>query len=138
VQTNEKGSISEAAVLAALVKAGYPVLVPWGVARYDLVIETSEGFKKVQVKTGRIKDGTLHFNAYSMTGNGRHTYSTEEVDLFGVYCPDLDRVYLVPHLGKHAPVLRIDPSMNGQEKGIRWAKDFELSFAEKGGQMTGR
>ena len=51
-----------------------------------------------------------------------------EIDLFAVYCADLDRLYAVPI--EVAPegqcFLRVDRPANNQEVGIRWAKDFEV------------
>jgi hypothetical protein len=51
-----------------------------------------------------------------------------EADLFLIYCPELERIYAVPV--DEAPAshgyLRVDPTRNGQEEGIRWARDFEL------------
>ena len=51
-----------------------------------------------------------------------------EIDLFAVYCPENDGVYLVP--SEEAPLrgmyLRVDESRNRQNKRVRWAKDYEL------------
>jgi hypothetical protein len=51
-----------------------------------------------------------------------------EVDLFIVYCPDTDRVYVIP--AEDVPArgmwLRIDPPRNNQRKRVRWACDYEL------------
>ena len=51
-----------------------------------------------------------------------------KVDVFGVYSPDTDRVYLVPANGlpRRSCYLRLTPTRNGQTAGVRWADDFEL------------
>jgi hypothetical protein len=51
-----------------------------------------------------------------------------EVDFFGVYCPETDRVNLVPveAVGKWEGFLRIDATKNKQSKRIRWAAEYEL------------
>jgi hypothetical protein len=51
-----------------------------------------------------------------------------EVDLFLVYCPQTDRVYALSpdEVASSSVSLRIDPTGNGQMKGIRWAADHEL------------
>ena len=68
------GHRTEAAILAELVRRGYRILVPFGVnQRYDLVIETDEGFLRVQCKTGRLRDGVIQFNALSIQSNTRGT-----------------------------------------------------------------
>ena len=52
-----------------------------------------------------------------------------EVDLFGVYSPELDQVFLVPvdEVPTRYGSLRMDPPRNGQVKGVRWAADYQLT-----------
>lgn len=132
MNSNSIGAHTEGRVLAALLQAGYVVAIPFGVARYDLVIETPKGFKRVQCKTGRLRSGAVVFNTYSL-GNVRRTgqYSTQpyqgSADLFGVYCPDTDKTYLVPVDGNVAEIrLRVDQARNGQQINVRWAVDYEM------------
>ena len=52
-----------------------------------------------------------------------------EADYFGVYSPETGKVYLVPV--EEAPVcsagrLRLNPTKNNQQKGVKWAKDYEI------------
>jgi hypothetical protein len=124
--------LAEAVVLAALVQAGKQVPIPWGESRYDLVIDEGGRFLRVQVKCGWLKHGAVCFNTASLAyhiGGGARPYSGE-IDLFAVYCPQTGRVYLVPiedvPTGRQAS-LRVDPSGNGQAKGIRWAREYELA-----------
>lgn len=52
MQTKIKGDISEAKALFEFQKRNIPVLLPWGdKERYDMVIELSNHFFRVQVKT---------------------------------------------------------------------------------------
>ncbi len=121
------GELSEAALLTALLRRGYVVLSPWGgTQRYDFVIDKGDGFERVQCKTGRIQNGVIVVSAQSNT-NGAKSYRGE-VEHIGVYCPELEKCYLVPMkiLGKFAFNLRLEPTKNGQAKKILWAKDFEL------------
>jgi PD-(D/E)XK endonuclease len=50
------------------------------------------------------------------------------IEFFGVYSADTGKCYLVPV--DVVPVggarLRLTKSRNNQEKGIRWAKEFEI------------
>jgi PD-(D/E)XK endonuclease len=126
------GQRSEAAILAQLVCRGYHVLLPFGVnQRYDLVLEIDGGFLRAQCKTGRLRNGVIQFSAISvqsnMNGTRRRDYSGE-IDLFIVYCRENERVYLIPAAEVPATgmYLRVEPTGNGQQKGIRWAKDYEL------------
>lgn len=65
--TKKIGTISELMVMAALVRQGYRLLVPYGdSARYDVVIEAADGsLSRVQIKTGRLRNGVVVFRACS-------------------------------------------------------------------------
>ena len=128
--TSMKGKRSEARILADLVAAGKSVLLPWGEERFDLVVYEEPGvYMRVQVKTGRLKDGYVLFRTVSVCSNGRRRQVYRgQVEAFAVYCPDLDRSYLVPAAGLPTEMasLRVSPTRNGQSAGVRWARDFEL------------
>jgi hypothetical protein len=51
-----------------------------------------------------------------------------DIDAFGVYCPGTREVYLVPiaDVPDRAAYLRVEPTRNGQQKGVRWAKDYVI------------
>ena len=60
------GDRSTLAVMLALQRAGYVVLLPFGEnTRYDLVIENGTSFARVQCKTGRLRSGAVRFAACS-------------------------------------------------------------------------
>ena len=60
------GDRSTLAVMLALQRAGYIVLLPFGEnTRYDLVIDDGTSFARVQCKTGRLRDGAVRFAACS-------------------------------------------------------------------------
>ena len=131
----EVGEHSEKRVLAALLWAGYEPLVPayTDSRRYDLVLDLGDRFARVQVKTGRLVDGAVVFptsSSQAHRGRGRQSYRGQ-VDLFAVYCPHNERVYLVPaeECGAIMGTLRVEPPRNGQARGIRWACDYELRRA---------
>lgn len=116
------GDRSEAYVVARLIECGYVVLLPYGKnnAGYDLVIEDADGqFWRVQVKTGRYKDGCISWNAYTGAGSysskgvvrEKKMYTEQEVDYFAVYCDATKTSYLVPHnlvVGYNGRI-RVDP-----------------------------
>ena len=96
------GDISAAMVLAALLKSGKSVLLPFGERHpYDLVVETDGVFTKVQCKTGRLKGDSIRFALCSVVRNAqtkkwhRKSYG-DRVDVYGVYSPELEKCYLVP------------------------------------------
>jgi len=129
----ERGDRSEAAFTLTLVKYGYTVLTPIGQNhRYDVVIEWNDGsFKKVQCKTGRLeREGTvLVFNACSNPWGLKRTNYRGQADYFGVYCPEIDRSFLIPvgDAGVSSMQLRLGETKNNQQKGVRFAKDYELN-----------
>lgn len=128
-----KGERSEACVLAALLKQGYVVLMPFGDnQRYDMVIESGGCFMRVQCKTGRLRDGIIAFQPGSRAGGqGRRRGYQGEIECFGVYCPDNDTVYIVPIgdcPGRNLMHLRVDQPKNGVcISTMHWARDYELT-----------
>jgi PD-(D/E)XK nuclease superfamily protein len=134
------GERSQAHIIARLLEVGYTVLTPYGdSSRYDLVIEDAEGqFWRVQCKTAWIENGdaSIQFAATSLrtrSTNGKVKYSRAgyvgQVEYFAVYSHELHKTYLIPasHLGNATRMrLRLVPSKNNQEKGVKWARDYEL------------
>lgn len=114
--------------------AGYEVVKPAGVRRYDLAIVKDRRIERVQVKHGTLRAGGVHFAAYStrriynpeigtLPRNVKYNYLTD-AEFFGVYCSANDQCYLVPVRVVNNGSLRIDPTKNNQSKFIVWAKDF--------------
>ena len=130
LQTADKGNLSEARILAAFVAAGYLVSVPFGSGhKYDFVVDDSKRLLRVQCKTGRVKSGSLLFNAYSQSGNGSVKMSYRGLaDLFAVLNPEDDKVYLVPveDVGVTVGSLRLTPTLNRQAQLVRWAEFYLL------------
>ena len=131
------GNVSEARILVALIEAGYIVSKPFGDGcKYDYVIDDGKLLQRVQCKTGRLKNGCVVFNAYSVAGNsgGKRQGYKDYADVFAVYCPDNQRVYMVPvaEVGVGGTLLRIDQTQNNQQRRVRWAKDFELGSVNSG------
>jgi PD-(D/E)XK endonuclease len=132
MKPSEQGDKTEAVVLSFLAQAGYTVLVPFGVARYDLAIDPRDGsgIKTVQCKTGRIDRGCILFRTHSVdrqTGARKHYRG--EVDYFGVWCSARPgSAYLVPvgETPETMGYLRIDPPRSNQLKNIKWADQYEI------------
>ena len=73
----------------------------------------------------------VRFAARSSRINSRGAISRAyrgEAEIFLVHCPETDRIYAVPvdDVPPNDGWLRVDPTENGQVKGIRWARDYEL------------
>jgi hypothetical protein len=131
--TSGKGNVSTAIILSKFVAAGKSVSIPFGDGcRYDLVLDDGGTLKKVQCKTGKLEDGVIRVLVSSPTRKtSDKTWSNKsykgEVDLFAAYCPQNDKVYLIPadDVGVNSINLRVEtPEKNRSD--IRWAKDYEM------------
>lgn len=131
-----KGNLSEAKVLTAFIESGIPVFVPFGGGTpYDLVIDTGRQLLKVQVKTGRLRNGCVLFPMRRFNGRGGkgRRYNKEEFDLFAIYCPDNECIYIVRFIdGLNEGRLRCSETQNNQQQKVRWAKDYEFERFVKG------
>jgi hypothetical protein len=139
--TKAVGDVSEAVVLAELLKAGKSVLLPFGERhKYDLVVDEDGVFRRVQCKTGRIIKGTLTFNTCSVVRDAklkkfvRRYYKHTDVDFFGVYCPDNKKAYLIPFgdVAKTVGSFRITPSNISTGMGGKLAAQYELNGERAG------
>jgi PD-(D/E)XK nuclease superfamily protein len=74
-----------------------------------------------------IKFATASSYNYTMKNKVWKDYRGE-CDYFAVYCPENKGVYLlfVDQVGLTQAMLRLKPTVNNQEKGVRWAKDYEI------------
>jgi len=139
VDTKSIGEITEAVVLAEFLKAGFPVLLPFGDnQRYDMVVEVGGSFLRVQCKTAspcgwKGDRSCIRFKAR----NGVHVSRPyqDQADLFAAYAPSTGQVYVVPVDGVPATDvwLRVAPARNNQHLKIRLAEEHTLAaWAERG------
>ncbi len=129
------GLAAHTAVLHKLVSKGLEVLQPLGDhLRYDLAyyLEETGELVRIQCKAGRYDPikGCVYFKNFNRSGgrSGRRSY-IGDAEYFGVYCAELNTVYLVPvDIAPYASEvgLRVQPTKNNQEKKVIWAKDYEI------------
>ena len=123
-----RGNLGEAAVLHAFVRTGFQVLQPFGEGHpYDLVVHVDDAFIRVQCKTAWSRPGCLVFNAHATDhGHGQLSYEGR-ADVFGVYFPVNEQVYLVP-VGRLRTEcrLRLVPTRNNQARRVRYAADYAI------------
>jgi hypothetical protein len=132
--TSGDGEVARLQVAAALALQGKKVLLPLGdFQRYDLVIDEGDRFLRVQCKLGRLVKGAVIFHPCSIDSRSKkgtciRKHYRGQVELFGVYCPEEKKCYLIPV--EEAPTancsLRVTPPRNGQKTHIRWAADYEI------------
>ncbi len=132
---SQKGGIAEVAIAWHATKLGIGVLRPTVEGlRYDLAFDWGGPIQRVQCKWGSLRDGVVRsrLSGSRLTpGRGyvRSTYSADEIDLIAIYCPQLDKVFVVPIADvEHGCTLylRVEPSRNNQRSLVRWASQYEL------------
>jgi hypothetical protein len=132
VDTILRGNAGEAGVLYKLIAAGIHMLVPFGSGlAFDLgaIVPPYGRLLRIQVKSGRVRGGTVRFNAYSTDhGFGQRTYEGR-ADVIAVYVPELDDVFIVPvgDCPRSEGCLRLDATRNNQRRRIRFAADYSVA-----------
>jgi PD-(D/E)XK endonuclease len=132
----DTGDRTTLAVILALREKKFIVSEPFGEnARYDLVMDDGDRLSRVQCKTGRLRGGAVLFATCSCYGHhfrpseSRRDY-LGEIDFFAVYCHETSGVYLIPVEdvpNRASGALRVAAPRNGQQKRIRFARDYEIA-----------
>lgn len=131
MDTIARGNAAEAAVLLALTQAGITALIPFGGgAPFDIVavIPDSGELVRIQVKCGRVREGTVRFNSCATDhGRGRIDYRGR-ADFVAIYVAELDRVFVVPvdECPGYMGTLRLTAARNNQRTRVRLAEDFSF------------
>ncbi len=134
---SQKGAAAEAAITAMVIQLGLTVLRPLCEGRrYDLMIDLEPELLRVQCKLARRLPGVLavrlQTSRYTPGGYVTTCYTASEVDVIAAYSPELHRGFLIPideASGRSEIRLRLDPTLNNQAQGIKWARDYELAPA---------
>lgn len=121
----KRGNVSEAVVITRYLTAGFLVSTPFGVgAPYDMIVDTGSALFRVQVKTGRLRNGAVEFETRRARSRTiRNGYRENEADYFAIYCPELDEVYAVKAREGVFGKLRVRPAGNNQQMFVKWAED---------------
>lgn len=101
MNSQTKGDTAELRVAAELRSYGYTVLIPFSEnEKYDLVVDTGDALKRVQVKHAPHVDGSIVVRCYtsnsSKTGNNRTIYKEEEIDGIAAYCTETNDYFWIP------------------------------------------
>jgi hypothetical protein len=146
MKTTEIGNRSTLKCFSAFDAAGFFVSIPFGDGvPYDLVIDDGDKLYRVECKTARLRpDGAIDVWARSNSGrwykSSRPRLYAGRVDFLAAYCPETDKVYVIPEnlLSRCMIRLRISPTANNQTRKIRWASDFEIeAFKGEFFRLTG-
>jgi prevent-host-death family protein len=149
LDSNAKGDIAELAIELAATRLGVCVWRPTTAhGRTDLAFEIDGRLWRVQCKWGRLSDkrdcviAKVGGSSARRSGYRLSTYSVEEVDLFAIYCGELDRAYLLPAelaTDRHYIYLRLEPAQNSQRACVHLAANFEFpgAIAQLGERRAG-
>lgn len=127
------GEITEQQVAIEFLKLGILVSKPLvQSSRYDFIADINHRLYKIQVKTSTPKEENAYIQFATSTshtntqGTLNLTYTEEDVDYFATMYEN--QCYLIPQkeCGKRAQRLRLVPTLNGQTKGVIFAKDYHL------------
>ena len=131
--SNDKGKLTEALVLAYILNLGYSVAIPFGDKnRYDQIWDINGKLLRVQIKTARLnlkeknpsQNQSICFNCKAVANGKTHKYSKSEIDYFATYWGG--KVYLVPVTECSVEkILRFTSSQPNQSS-INWAKNYEV------------
>ena len=112
---------------------GVGVARPFDDERYDLILDLRPRLVRVQCKwacrIGDVISVRLYISRRGPDGMINRRYSPGEFDAFGVYSPDTASCYLLPaseFVAQRQVYLRLSPTQNNQNTGVRWARDFEF------------
>jgi hypothetical protein len=129
--TNVKGKLAETMLLAEFVRRGIRVSLPYQAdSPYDMVVEMG-GLIRVQVKWGRVEDGCVLFACASQqranTSAGFRRAAYQDVDMFGVYCGELEECYLVGADAVSNTIMRLRLQPSRQTARVHYADEYRLS-----------
>jgi hypothetical protein len=129
---NKKGTLGEIAVCKELLQLGYDVFVEFGShSKVDLIV-LDENYKtyKIQVKTIKSTNDVVQVYSIKNCLNPKYNsiYTVEQVDIFAIYIIDTDSIFYVTArellTNSKSSKFRLSPSKNGQNKNVRYAKDY--------------
>ncbi len=139
MDSNLKGAVAEQAIVLAAPRLQIPVLrLVNEHGRTNFALDIGGALWRVQVKWGRLNAArdvvivSLVTSRCTPRGHIRSTYNEGEIDLFAVYCGELDRCFLLraePLANKTVIYLRLTPARNGQQACINLANDFTFAGA---------
>lgn len=101
--TKDKGDIGVAKIIADLAVQGYSVMLPISEhLPFDLVIVSEEAkLLRCQVKYRSLNsDNKIQVEVKNTASNSNGYYTKlvdfEKIDVYAIYCPDLDKCYYMP------------------------------------------
>jgi len=129
MNTNEKGNVGLANVIADAVNKGYFIFMPFSdTTCVDLIIANKKMItKRAQVKyISENKDGLMIISTSTVINGKKTPVDLTKIDFWAVYCPDTKLLYYVnvrDLIGKSVISLRIREPKQIQ-RGIKYANEY--------------
>jgi hypothetical protein len=100
----QRGHLHEEKFKLRALEQGYEVFDSRAAhSRIDTILVLGPKIQRVQIKTATLCDGILKFESSTKTYNtttkkysSNVCYTEEEIDAFGLYCPQTDEYFLIP------------------------------------------
>lgn len=128
----KKGIVTEQKVISYLLELDYGVSKPIGDnLRYDVIVDYKQRLYRCQIKTGRLRKGSILFNTQSKRINTKDSFSSSyvgQIDIFLIFCFETNGYYFLPisKAPSNGGSFRVALPKNKQNKGIVYAKDWLL------------
>lgn len=130
MNTNKKGDIGLANVIADVTNKGYFLFLPFSdTTSVDLVIaDKNMKLNRVQVKYISIdKTGVLNIPACNVVNGKKVPVDLTQIDLWAIYCPNTKEIYYVPTkeiIGKKSFSLRVSPSKYSDSVHMHFSQNY--------------
>lgn len=129
--TKNKGDLGVLKAQADLCAKGYVILTPLSEhTPFDIVAYKDKEFSRIQVKYRSLNSKgflSVRFSSSYSTSKGysERPIDKDEIDIYCVYCPDTDKCYYFnPKIFKSSVNLRVNQTLNNQNRNIHYAEDY--------------
>lgn len=130
--SKRKGNLTELQCMAAFVKEGCDISIPYGDnTKYDCIIDVDKRLLRIQIKTPYpMGESTIQFSCrtthVNCSGITNEKYPAGSIDYFATYWNN--QCYLVPaEECMRVKTLRFTPPKNSQKKSVNFADEYILT-----------
>lgn len=128
-KTHIKGLMGELAFTYRMIEKGWKVFTPLDQnSRIDMILDIGGKLLKIQIKYCTPYRGCLRIDLERRFRKTNH-FTMDDLDAVGVFDAVNSKCYLIPFdkIHPHQGIwLRVQKSMNKQQKGIHWAGEYEI------------
>ena len=129
INTKTKGDLGEIKIISDLIERNYNVSIPFSEdSRYDLIVDRNGNLERMQVKYVESDGVSIKVRCYNDNNRNVKYYTSKSIDWLAAYDKTTDKCYYIHsseiNKGRTEFTLRLEPPLNNQIKGIRFAKDY--------------